>query len=138
MRKTFLLALLIAPAILSYGQKHKKDKKQETVLPPPRVWIANIPSYNTTHELLVANTTLITDSVGCRVSGFTISLSAPGQPFYGPLYVNGNEESETQKGTIKKWADIPKVTVHVQDIHLNCHETDATSPALEYTYNFDK
>ncbi len=138
MKKILLLVVLIAPALISYGQKHKKDKKAEVVLPPPRVWIANIPSYNTTHDMLVANTMLITDSIGCKVSGFTISLSAPGQPFYGPLYVNGNEESETQKGTIKKWADYPQVTVHIQDIHLNCHETDATSPALEYTYNFDK
>jgi len=137
MKRTLLLVALIAPAVLSYGQKHKKDKKEEAVLPPPRVWIANIPSYNTTHDMLVDNTLLITDSVGCKVSGFTISLTAPDQPFYGPLYVNGNEESETQKSTIKKW-DYPKVTVHIQDIHLNCHETDAKSPALEYTYNFDK
>ena len=138
MRRTLLsVVLTVAATACTYAQKSKKDKKEVKVLPPPRVWIANIPSYNTTHDLLVANTMMITDSVGCKVSGFTISLSAPGQPFYGPLYVNGNEESETQKATILKW-DYPNVTVHVQDIHLNCHETDATSPALEYTYNFDK
>lgn len=133
MKRLLLLTVLTLPTLLTYAQKKKKEKT-DTPLPPPRVWIANIPSYNTTHDLMVANTTLITDSVGCKVSGFTISLSAPGQPFYGPLYVNGNEMSETQKTTIKKW-DYPKVTVHIQDIHLNCHETDATTPAITYTYN---
>ncbi len=133
MVRSLLVLALLLPVALVYGQKKKKEKKEAT-LPPPRVWIANIPSYNTTHDLLIANPFLITDSVGCKVSGFTISLSAPGQPFYGPLYVNGNEMSQVQKDVIKKW-DYPHVTVHVQDIHLNCHETDATSPALTYTYN---
>jgi hypothetical protein len=133
MKRLMLSVVLVLPVLMAFGQKKKKEN-ETTPLPPPRVWIANIPTYNTTHELLMANTTLITDSVGCKVSGFTVSLTAPGQPFYGPLYVNGNEMSETQKGVIKKW-DYPKVTVHIQDIHLNCHETDATSPALTYTYN---
>jgi hypothetical protein len=135
MIRLLTLLMFLLPAVVTFGQRHKKDKEEEKqVLPPPRVWIANIPSYNTTHELMMANPFLVTDSVGCKVSGFTISLTAPGQPFYGPLYVNGNEMSETQKGVIKNW-DYPNVTVHIQDIHLNCHETDATSPALRYTYN---
>jgi hypothetical protein len=133
MKRVLIVTALSVSATLSYGQKNKKEKTSEP-LPPPRVWIANLPTYNTTHDLMVANYTLITDSVGCKVSGFTVSLSAPGQPFFGPLYVNGNEMSQTQKDLIKKW-DYPKVTVHIQDIHLNCHETDATSPALQYTYN---
>jgi hypothetical protein len=128
----FVLALSMT-SLVALAQKNKKENKTEP-LPPPRVWISGIPTYNTTHDLMVANTTFITDSVGCRVSGFTISLTAPGQPFYGPLHAVGWEMTETQKNTIKKW-DYPNVTVHIQDIHLNCHETDATSPALEYYYN---
>ena len=136
MKNVSCLLILLLPTLLSYGQKNK-HKHDDEPLPPPRVWIADIPTYNTTHELMKKAHTLVTDSVGCRVSSFTISLSAPGQPFYGPLHAVGWEMTETQKGIIEKW-DYPNVTVHVQDIHLNCHETDATSPALKYYYNEQK
>ncbi len=134
MKKVSFLLVLLLPALLSFGQRKKKHKSEDEPLPPPRVWIADIPTYNTTHEYLKNAEYLTTDSVGCRVSSFTISLSAPGQPFYGPLHAVGWKLSETQKNTIAKW-DYPNVTVHVQDIHLNCHEKDATSPALKYYYN---
>lgn len=137
MKKTLLLAALALPALLSYGQK-KKNQKEPDQLPPPRVWIANIPSYNTTYDLIMANPTLITDSVGCKVSLFSISLTAPGEPFYGPLHCVGNTMNEMQKGALERWKDKKNVTMHIQDIHLNCHETDATSPALRYMYNEEK
>jgi hypothetical protein len=120
--------------------KEKGAKKEEAkVLPPPRVWIPNISSYETTHELLVANPMLITDSPGCRVSGFTVSLQAPGHDFYGPLYTNSNQGlmTDVQKGVIKTWGAYKNVTLYIQDIHLNCHETDATSPPLKYYFNME-
>jgi len=137
MKRALLLALICLPALLSYGQR-KKDKKSAEPLPPPRVWIANIPAYNTTYDMIIANPILTTDSVGCRVSLFSISLSAPGQPFYGPMHCVGWEMNESQKAAIVRWKDIKNVTLHIQDIHLNCHETDATSPALVYMYNEEK
>jgi hypothetical protein len=117
--------------------QHKKHKKENepAALPPPRVWITNIPAYNTTYDQIMANPMLITDSPGCKVSLFTISLEAPKEPFYGPLHCVGNTMNEMQRGAIERWKDKKNITLHVQDIHLNCHETDATSPALRYMYN---
>lgn len=140
MKKVLLLAMLALPGVLVYGQKKKHKQKEEegNVLPPPRVWIANIPSYNTTYDLIWANPLLITDSVGCRVSLFSISLSAPGEPFYGPLHCVGDKMNDMQRGAIERWKDKKNITLHIQDIHLNCHETDATSPALRYMYNEEK
>jgi hypothetical protein len=138
MKRVLLLVVMCMPALFSYAQKNKKDKKAEEPLPPPRVWIANLPSYNTTYELITANNPLITDSVGCKVSLFSISLSAPGQPFYGPMHCVGNIMNESQRAAIERWKDIKDITLHIQDIHLNCHETDATSPALTYMYNEQK
>ena len=145
MKKTLLFLLLGTSTLLSYGQhktkgkdKSKADNKKEAVLPPPRVWIRNIPSYTTTHDLLVANPFMITDSVGCKVSGFTVSLMAPGHDFYAPLYSNTWEMTDIQKGVIKTCGDYKNVTLYIQDIHLNCHETDATSPPLTYYFNQDK
>lgn len=138
MRNLLVMALLLATTAVSAQKKHKHHKQEEAnVLPPPRVWVANIPDYTTTYEMVMANPTLITDSVGCKVSGFTISLAAPGQPFYGPLHCVGNTMNDMQKGALERWKDIPNITMHIQDIHLNCHETDATSPALRYYYNVD-
>lgn len=135
-----VVSLLLLPVLLSYGQKEKhkhkeKGHKGDGTLPPPRVWIANIGSYTTTRDMLLTNQTLITDSPGCVVSGFTMSLMAPGgHDFFGPLYAHGNEFSQIQKDKLKEW-DFPNVTVYIQDIHLNCHNSDATSPALTYKYN---
>jgi hypothetical protein len=99
-----------------------------------RVWISNIPSYTTTREQVLANALLVTDSVGCNVSGFTISMQAPGHDFYGPLYANGSALTDVQKDVIKKW-DYPNSTLYVQDIHLNCNGQDVRAPALEYKYD---
>jgi hypothetical protein len=137
MKKALFLVVVMLPSLLLSAQtKQKKDKeKQAATLPPPRVWIPNIPSYTTTRDMVLANPMLVTDSVGCKVSGFTISLIAPGHDFYGPLYTNGFEMSEPQKDLIKSW-NFPDVTMYVQDIHLNCHEQDARADAL--TYKFTK
>lgn len=132
MSKHLLFALALLPA-LAYGQKQKKSKKV-TELPPPRVWVGNVKNYNTTRDQILENPKLLTDSAGCRVSGFTISLQAPGQPFYGPLWAVGEDFTQTQKDVIKQW-DHPNVTVFIQDIHLNCHEKDATSPPLQLHYD---
>ncbi len=136
MKRVLLLAILAMPTLLAYGQK-KKHKAEPEALPPPRVWIANIPAYNTTYDMILANTVLTTDSVGCKVSLFSISLSAPGQPFYGPMHCVGDHMNESQKAAIVRWKDNKNITLHIQDIHLNCHETDATSPALTYMYNIE-
>jgi hypothetical protein len=127
-----LMLLFSSGAVAQHSKKDKKNKNKP--LPEPRVWIRNIGSYHTTRDEILANPFLITDSVGCKVSGFTISVVAPGHDFYGPLYVNGNEMSDVQKAVVKNW-DFPNVTMHIQDIHLNCHETDATSSPLKYTFD---
>lgn len=124
-------AMLLA---LTAGAQHKNKKKAPAKAPEPRVWIPNISDYHTTREAICANPMLITDSVGCKVSGFTISLQAPGHDFYGPLWANGNEFTDVQKGVIKSWA-YPGVKVYIQNIHLNCHETDATSTELLYYFD---
>jgi hypothetical protein len=100
----------------------------------PRVWIKNVPSYNTSRDEILANPVLITDSPGCVVSGFTLSLQAKGQDFFGPLYAVGADFTDVQKAQIKKYV-YPDVTVYIQDIHLNCNGQDTRSSALEYKYN---
>lgn len=136
MKRIGLLAVLLLPALIASAQKKKGKKEAEPMtLPPPRVWIANIPSYNTTYDMIMANPVLTTDSPGCRVSLFTISMSLPDGTFYGPMHCVGWTMNESQRAAIERWKDKKNITLHVQDIHLNCHESDATSPALRYTYN---
>ena len=138
MKKTilflFLLAMIPALMVTAQGRKKKKAQAEENTLPPPKVWVGNIRTYYTCRDSILAKPMLVTDSPGCRVSGFTISLMAPGHDFYGPLHVNGWEFSDVQKETIKKW-DYKDVTFYVQDIHLNCHETDATSPPFQLKFD---
>ncbi len=136
MKKSILFIALILAAFLSFGQSKKKQSKNE--LPVPRVWIDSIPSYTTTPDELLAHPTLFTDSVGCRVSGFSMSLEAPGHDFYGPLYSTTWEFTATHKEMIKKWHDYPNVTVYIEDIHLNCHEQDAVSNPIIYKFNVTK
>ncbi|GAA4466473.1 hypothetical protein GCM10023093_20680 [Nemorincola caseinilytica] len=137
-QRIFLLAILSLPALAVSAQKKKSKKDAEAnVLPPPRVWIANIPAYATSYDMIMANPLLTTDSPGCKVSLFSISMSIPDGTFYGPMHCVGNTMNETQRAAIERWKDKKNITLHVQDIHLNCHETDATSPALKYTYNTD-
>ncbi len=135
MRKLVLLLLLALPAssFAQHKHKHKHDKEADAP-PPPRVWVGNIHTYYTTRDSILAHPQLNTDSVGCRVSGFTISLQAPGHPFYGPLYAVGWEFTKVQKDVIQQW-DYPEVTFYVQDIHLNCHEKDATSPPFQMRFD---
>ena len=133
MRRYLLVALVVLP-LMAYAQKQKKKKNEPAALPPPRVWVGNVRTYNTTREVILSNPKLITDSVGCRVSGFTISLHAPGHPFYGPLWAVGEDFTQVQKDVIQQW-DYPDVTFYVQDIHLNCHEKDAT--ATPFQLHFD-
>lgn len=135
MKKTLLALLLISSSLFAHAHKHKHKKEAaDTFPPPPRVWVANIHTYYTTRDSILAKPMLSTDSVGCRVSGFTISLQAPGHDFYGPLYSNTWEMTEVQKNVIKQW-DYPNVTMYIQDIHLNCHEKDATSPPFKLGFS---
>lgn len=130
MKKVLLLLLVALPFAASYAQN---KKKQAEVLPPPRVWIKNTSSWTLTADEVLAVPEMTTDSPGCRVSGFTVSVTAPGHPFYGPLYAVGWQMTDVQKGVIKQWGDYDDVILYIQDIHLNCHESDATSPGLKYT-----
>src|SRR4051812_45350076 len=135
MKKLLIIIALSVPALAATAQKHKKkNDNADNFPPPPRVWVANIHTWWTTRDSILSKPMLSTDSVGCRVSGFTISLQAPGRDFYGPLYSNTWEMTEVQKSVIKQW-DYADVTLYVQDIHLNCHEKDATSPAFTLKFN---
>ena len=134
MKNSLLVSVLLLSALVTFGQKKKKHNDEPPALPPPRVWVGHIYTYNTTREKILSEPKLTTDSVGCRVSGFTISLQAPGQPFYGPLYAVGEDFTQVQKDVIQKW-DYPNVTFYIQDIHLNCHEKDATSPAFQLHFD---
>ncbi len=132
MKKSLLLLLLVLPAMLSFGQ-HKK-KKQPVEGKYPNVWLGNVRTYYTSRDSILVNPMLVTDSVGCRVSGFTISLMAPGHDFYGPIHANGWELTEGQRNLIKTW-DYKDVTLYVQDIHLNCHETDAVANPFQLKFD---
>ena len=132
MKKILLFLLLILFAVPSFAGKHKKKKSVEDTY--PKVWVGNVRTYYTYRDSILANPMLVTDSVGCKVSGFTISLMAPGHDFYGPIHANGNEFTQQQKDLIKTW-DYKDVTFYIQDIHLNCHETDAV--AVPFQLKFD-
>lgn len=131
MKKLLLLLAAGMPAPCAIAQHGRKAEKKEQ-LPPPRVWIKNTSAWTVTTDEILANPEMTTDSVGCRVSGFTVSLVAPGHPFYGPLYAVGWQMTDVQKGVIKQWKDYDSVTMYIQDIHMNCHESDATSPPITY------
>ena len=134
-KKLLVFLLLLITSIHSFADhKHKKKKDEPAALPYPNVRIGNITTYYTTREAILANPILTTDSVGCRVSGFTVSLQAPGHDFFGPLYSNTWEMTDIQKTKIKEW-DYKDVTLFIQDIHLNCHERDAT--AIPFSVKFD-
>ncbi len=133
-KQYLLITLMLVPAFSFAQNKQKKQKNEPVAPPPPRVWVANIHTWHTSRDSILAKPELSTDSVGCRVSGFTISLQAPGHPFYGPLYAVGWEMTQVQKDVIRQW-DYPDVTLYIQDIHLNCHEKDATSPAFQLKFD---
>ena len=128
----FATVALLATLSVSARQKHRKNRRPEE-LPYPRVWIGNIHTYFTSRDSILAHPLLNTDSVGCRVSGFTVSLQAPGHPFFGPLYSTTWEMTEVQKSKIREW-DYKDVTVFIQDIHLNCHEKDAVANPFSVKY----
>lgn len=131
MKKGFLILSLLLSSVISLAQKHKKEPVEG---PYPRVWIGNVHTYYTYRDSILANPMLMTDSVGCKVSGFTISLQAPDHPFYGPIHANGNEFTQQQKDLIKEW-NYKEVTFFVQDIHLNCHETDAVAHPFQVRFD---
>ena len=133
MRKLLLICLLLLPVLL-YGKQKNKKHQEENTAAYPHVQIGNITSWYTSRDSILANPTLTTDSVGCMVSGFTVSLQAPGQPFFGPLYSNTWEMTEVQKSKIKEW-NFKDATIYIQDIHLNCHEKDAV--ANPFSVKFD-
>ena len=133
MRKSILFLLLILPSLVSTAQPgHKKKKTTEGAY--PRVWVGNVRTYYTSRDSILANPMLVTDSVGCKVSVFTISLMAPGHDFYGPIHANGNQFTQQQIDLIKGW-DFKDVTLYIQDIHLNCHETDAVANPFQLKFD---
>ncbi len=134
MKKLFFLLILLLPAILSVGKQKHKKKKTEDESTYPKVRLGNITTYYTTREAILANPILTTDSVGCRPSGFSVSLKAPGHDFFGPLYSNTWEMTQIQKDKIKEW-DFKDVTLYIQDIHLNCHEQDAVAKPFEVKFD---
>ena len=133
MKKSLLFLLLLLPALLSVAQ-HKKNKKEPAEGKYPSVWVGNVRTYYTCRDSILANPMLVTDSVGCKVSMFTISLMAPGHDFYGPIHANGNEFTGQQKDLIKAW-DYKDVTLYIQDVHLNCHETDAEAHPFQLKFD---
>lgn len=133
MKKNLLFILLLLPSLISFGQHKKKNEPVEG--PYPRVWVGNVRTYYTSRDSILVNPMLVTDSVGCKVSGFTISLMAPGHDFYGPIHANGNEFTQQQKDLIKSWV-YKDVTFYIQDIHLNCHETDAVAHPFQLKFDY--
>lgn len=92
-----------------------------------------IPVHTTRQEMLKTSL-FIADINNCQVITYKFSMIAPGQPYYGPVYVASNELTDSLKNKIRS-QDGPAVKVFIEDIHVNYRGNEMQVNSLAYTYD---
>jgi hypothetical protein len=93
-----------------------------------------IPTLTTRQEIL-KNALLLADVNNCRVTEYKFTIIAPGQPYYGPLYITGGDLTDSIKNKIKE-QDGPGVKVYIEEVKMNYRGNimDANSVYLTYDH----
>lgn len=92
-----------------------------------------IPTLTTRNEIL-KNGLLLADVNNCRVTEYKFTMIAPGQPFYGPVYVVGGELTDSLRSKIRL-QDGPGVKVYIEDVKMNYRGNIMDANPVYVTYD---
>lgn len=88
----------------------------------------------TTRKDMLKNALFIADVNNCQVTEYKFSMIAPGQPYYGPVYISSNELTDSLKNKIKL-QDGPNVKVYIEEIKVNYRGKEMIVNNLAYKYD---
>jgi hypothetical protein len=110
--------------IITLGRIAAPEMKNGKLIPTP-----------TTRQAMLKNALLLADVNNCRVTEYKFTIIAPGQAYYGPLYISGPELTDSIKSKIKS-LDGPNVKVYIEDIKMNYRGNimDANPVTLVYDH----
>jgi len=92
-----------------------------------------IPTPTTRRDILKYNL-LLADVPNCRVVEYKCSIIAPGQGFYGPIYVTGGELTDSLQRKIKATPG-PGVKLYIEDIRINYRGNIMDADPVVVTYD---
>lgn len=92
--------------IISLGRIKPPEIKDGKPIPTP-----------TTRQAILKNALLLADLNNCRVVAYKFALIAPGQGYYGPVYVDGGELTDSLKSKIKATPG-PNVKIYIEDVRM--------------------
>ena len=108
--------------VITMGRIHATEIKNGKMIPTP-----------TTRQEILQNALLLADVNNCQVTEYRFSIISPGQHYYGPVYVNGGELTDSLKNKIKQ-QNGPNVKIFIEGIKVNYrgNEMDVKGVALKY------
>lgn len=92
--------------IISLGRIKPPEIKDGKLIPTP-----------TTRQAILKNALLLADVNNCRVVSYKFALIAPGQGYYGPVYIDGGELTDSLKNKIKATPG-PDVKIYIEDVRM--------------------
>ncbi len=136
MRLLLIAALLYAMPFTTSGQQVKQHVPVVTLgrIRLPETKDGKLVPVNTTRQEMLKNTLFIADVNNCRVIRYKFSIIAPGQPYYGPVYVSSGELTDSLKNKIKS-QNGPNVKVFIEDMIVNYRGNEMEVNSLAYKYD---
>lgn len=135
------LLLLLTSMLLHTA---KPCQAQNVKMRIPKISLGRIPRHTyengkvvptlTTRKKVLYYSMLLADVNNCPVVSYKFSMIAPGQGFYGPVYVTGAELTDSLVRKIKS-QDGPDVKIYIEDIKMKYRNTtimDADPVYLKY------
>lgn len=128
-------AILALPAVLG-AQTVKQRVPRITLgrIPAPEIKNGKPIPAHTTRQAIFKYNLLLADVNNCRVTSYKFTLLAPQQGFYGPVYVNGPELTDSLQRKIKATPG-PGVVIYIEDIKMNYRGNIMDAAPVLVTYD---
>lgn len=119
-RVVLLVCVLVAP-FFSYAQRKEVAMRIPIIslgrIKPPEIKNGKAIPTPTTRQQILKNALLLGDLNNVRVVAYKFSMIAPGQGFYGPVYVSGGDLTDSLKSKIKLTPG-PDVKIYIEDVRM--------------------
>jgi hypothetical protein len=136
MIKVIALGLLLTAPFFSHAQGVKQHVPVVSLgrLPLPEQENGKLIPVNTNRRDLLKNSLFIADVNNCQVTEYKLSIIAPGQHFYGPVYIASNELTDSIKNKLRD-QDGPDVKLYIEDIKVNYRGKEMSVNSLAFKYD---
>ena len=109
--------------VISLGRIHVPEIKNGKMVP-----------VKTSRQEMLKNALLLADVNNCQVTEYKFTIIAPGQKYYGPVYISASELTDSLKNKLKA-QNGPDVKVFIEDIKVNYRGNEQMVNSLAFRYD---